>query len=73
GLLIVNILREFSIPSTKDQLYVLKEVIENVYLFKKIIPLTKTHVGINESPVNTSSSKASRTHDTLKISEKYSC
>ncbi|KAF0380396.1 hypothetical protein F8M41_012162 [Gigaspora margarita] len=43
-----------------------------VYL-QKIIPLTKTHVGINESPVNTLSSKASRTHDTLKISEKYFC
>ncbi|CAG8596567.1 13046_t:CDS:2, partial [Funneliformis caledonium] len=62
------------------QLYVLKEVIENVYLFKsriidyylavqKIIPLTKTHVGVSESPVNASPSKASRTHDALKISE----
>ncbi|GBB93701.1 hypothetical protein RclHR1_22180003 [Rhizophagus clarus] len=56
GLHVVDVLTEFSIPSTKDQLYVLKEVIENVYLFKsrimdyylavqKIIPLTKTHVG----------------------------
>ncbi|CAG8659544.1 23937_t:CDS:10 [Cetraspora pellucida] len=80
GLHIVDVLTEFSIPSTKDQLYVLKEVIENVYLFKsrimdyylsvqKIIPLTKTHVGVSESPVDASPSKASRTHDVLKISE----
>ncbi|CAG8680869.1 9543_t:CDS:10, partial [Funneliformis caledonium] len=77
GLHVVDVLTEFSIPSTKDQLYVLKEVIENVYLFKsrimdyylavqKIIPLTKTHVGVSESPVDASPSKASRTHDALK-------
>ncbi|CAG8606641.1 14_t:CDS:2, partial [Funneliformis mosseae] len=67
GLHVVDVLTEFSIPSTKDQLYVLKEIIENVYLFKKIIPLTKTHVGISESPVNTSPFKASRIYDALKI------
>ncbi|CAG8788328.1 23699_t:CDS:2 [Gigaspora margarita] len=82
GLHVVDVLTEFSIPSTKDQLYVLKEIIENVYLFKsrimdyylsvqKIIPLTKTHVGVSESPVDASPSKASssRAHDALKISE----
>lgn len=80
GLHVVDVLTEFSIPSTKDQLYVLKEVIENVYLFKsrimdyylavqKIVPLIKTHVGVSESPVDASPSKASRTHDALKISE----
>ncbi|RIA84585.1 hypothetical protein C1645_832040 [Glomus cerebriforme] len=31
---VVDILTEFSIPNTKDQLYVSKEVIENVYSFK---------------------------------------
>ncbi|CAJ0831210.1 15347_t:CDS:10, partial [Entrophospora sp. SA101] len=37
GLRVVDIIKEFSIPSTKDQLYILREVIEieNVYLFKK--------------------------------------
>ncbi|CAH1770929.1 10797_t:CDS:1, partial [Entrophospora sp. SA101] len=36
GLRVVDIIKEFSIPSTKDQLYILREVIEieNVYLFK---------------------------------------
>ncbi|CAB4433561.1 unnamed protein product [Rhizophagus irregularis] len=49
GLHVVDVLTEFSIPSTKDQLYVLKEVIESVYLFKSQIiedcSLYKTHVG----------------------------
>ena len=34
GLHVVDVLTEFSIPNTKDQLYVLKEVVENVYSFK---------------------------------------
>ncbi|CAG8615431.1 8372_t:CDS:10 [Diversispora eburnea] len=70
GLYVVDTLTEFSIPNTKDQLYILKEVIENVYFFKsrvmdyyltvqKIVPYTKIHVGINESPVEASPSKAS--------------
>ncbi|CAJ0877934.1 22159_t:CDS:10 [Entrophospora sp. SA101] len=80
GLHVVDIIKEFSIPSTKDQLYILREVIENVYLFKsrimdyylvmqKIIPFTKTHVCINESPVDASPSKVSRAYDALKYSK----
>ncbi|PKY51209.1 hypothetical protein RhiirA4_546430 [Rhizophagus irregularis] len=73
GLHVVDVLTEFSIPSTKDQLYVLKEVIESVYLFKSQIiedcSLYKTHVGVSESPVDASPSKASRTHDALTNSE----
>ncbi|CAG8488977.1 19201_t:CDS:2 [Rhizophagus irregularis] len=57
GLHVVDVLTEFSIPSTKDQ------------LFKKIVPFTKTHVGVSESPVDASPSKASRTHDALTNSE----
>ncbi|CAG8819426.1 3479_t:CDS:2, partial [Dentiscutata erythropus] len=80
GLYVVDTLTEFNIPNTKDQLYILKEVIENVYLFKsrimdyylmvqKIVPYTKVHVGINESPVEASPSKASRTYDASKTSD----
>jgi hypothetical protein len=32
---------------------------------QKIVPLTKTHVGVSESPVDASPSQASRTHDAL--------
>ncbi|CAH1759482.1 1499_t:CDS:2, partial [Entrophospora sp. SA101] len=66
---VVDIIKEFSVPSTKDQLYILREVIENVYLFKKIIPFTKTHVCINESPIDASPSKVSRSYDALKYSK----
>ncbi|CAJ0630851.1 3301_t:CDS:2 [Entrophospora sp. SA101] len=69
GLHVVDIIKEFSVPSTKDQLYILREVIENVYLFKKIIPFTKTHVCINESPIDASPSKVSRSYDALKYSK----
>jgi len=54
GIYVVDKLTEFSIPNSKDQLYVLKEVIEKVYMFKsrvmdyylavqKITPSTKTY------------------------------
>ncbi|KAF0397928.1 hypothetical protein F8M41_009895 [Gigaspora margarita] len=34
GIYVVDKLTEFSIPNSKDQLYVLREVIEKVYMFK---------------------------------------
>ena len=37
GLYVADTLTEFNIPNTKDQLYILKEVIEKVYLFKVYI------------------------------------
>jgi len=37
GLYVVDTLTEFNIPNTKDQLYILKKVIEKVYLFKVYI------------------------------------
>jgi len=38
-------------------------------MVQKIVPYTKVHVGINESPVEASPSKASRTYDASKTSD----
>jgi len=65
GIHVVDKLTEFSIPNSKDQLYVLKEVIEKVYMFKsrvmdyylavqKITPTTKIYTSIKESPTEAS-------------------
>ncbi|RIA84572.1 hypothetical protein C1645_858971 [Glomus cerebriforme] len=71
GIYVVDKLTEFSIPNSKDQLYVLKEVIEKVYMFKsrvmdyylavQITPTTKTYICTKEFPVEASPSKTSRT------------
>ncbi|CAH1761852.1 13162_t:CDS:10 [Entrophospora sp. SA101] len=75
GLYIVDKLTEFSIPNSKDQLYVLEEVIEKIYMLKsrimdyylkiqKITPnCVKTHVNTTESPVEASPSKNSKVTD----------
>ncbi|CAI2192534.1 18232_t:CDS:10, partial [Funneliformis geosporum] len=73
GIYVVDKLTEFSIPNSKDQLYVLKEVIEKVYMFKsrvmdyylavqKITPTTQTYSSIKESPTEASPSKTSKTN-----------
>ncbi|CAG8681914.1 5110_t:CDS:2, partial [Dentiscutata heterogama] len=69
GLYIVDKITEFSIPNSKDQLHVLKEVIEKVYMFKsrvmdyylklsRLTPnFTHTYVKVDELPTIASPSK----------------
>jgi len=44
GIYVVDKLTEFSIPNSKDQLYVLREVIEKVYMFKVWIESLMSHL-----------------------------
>ncbi|CAG8455472.1 11467_t:CDS:10 [Ambispora leptoticha] len=51
-LYVVDALTEFNIPNTKDQLYILKEVIEHVYLFKALASVISKKAPFNEEWVN---------------------
>ncbi|CAG8603311.1 461_t:CDS:2, partial [Paraglomus occultum] len=41
-------------------------IMDYYLMIQKIVPYTKVHIGINESPVEASPSKASRTYDASK-------
>ncbi|CAG8608745.1 3689_t:CDS:1, partial [Cetraspora pellucida] len=45
------------------------QIMDYYLMVQKIVPYTKVHVGINESPVEASPSKALRTYDASKTSD----